>query len=35
MTPQMWMGRGSGHVEFFGLSFDSTWGEAGDVEFAS
>ena len=29
------MGRGSGHVEAFGLSFDSTWGELSEVEFAS
>lgn len=35
MSPQMGMGKGSGHVEFFGLSFDSNWGEMGEVEFAS
>ena len=29
------MGRGPGHVEAFGLSFDSEWGEVNEVEFGS
>ena len=35
MGPKLGMGRGSGHVETFGLSFDSQWGELTEVEFAS
>jgi hypothetical protein len=35
MGPKLGMGRGSGHVEAFGVSFDSTWGELTDVEWAS
>lgn len=35
MGPNLGMGRGSGHVETFGLSFDSAWGELTEVEFAS
>jgi hypothetical protein len=35
MGPNLGMGRGSGHAEAFGLSFDSTWGELSEVEFAS
>lgn len=29
------MGTGSGHVDAFGVSFDSTWGELSEVEWAS
>ena len=35
MGPELGMGRGSRHVETFGLSFDSDWGELTEVEFAS
>ena len=35
MGPELGMGKGSGHVETFGLSFDSAWGELTQVEFAS
>jgi hypothetical protein len=35
MGPNLGMGQGSGHVEAFGLSFDSSWGELTEVEFAS
>jgi hypothetical protein len=35
MGPNLGMGRGSGHVETMGLSFDSQWGELTEVEFAS
>jgi hypothetical protein len=35
MGPNLGMGRGSGHVEALGVSFDSTWGELSEVEFAS
>jgi hypothetical protein len=28
------MGRGSGHVQAFGVTFDSSWGELTEVEFA-
>ena len=35
MGPELGMGQGSGHVEAFGLSFDSKWGELTEVEFAS
>ena len=35
MGSNLGMGRGSGHVEAFGISFDSTWGELSEVEFAS
>jgi len=34
MGPRLGMGRGSGRVEAFGLSFDSTWGELTEVEWA-
>lgn len=34
-SPNLGMGRGSGHVEAVGLSFDSEWGELTEVEFAS
>jgi hypothetical protein len=33
--PNLAMGRGSGHVDALGLSFDSDWGELAEVEFAS
>ena len=35
MGPKLGMGRGSGYVEAFGLSFDSSWGELSEVECAS
>ena len=35
MSPNLGLGQGSGHVEAFGISFDSTWGETAEVEFAS
>ena len=35
MGPNLGVGRGSGHVEAFGISFDSAWGETTEVEFAS
>ena len=35
MGPELGMGRGSGHADTFGVSFDSTWGELTQVEFAS
>jgi hypothetical protein len=35
MSPNLGLGKGSGHVEAFGISFDSAWGETAEVEFAS
>ena len=35
MAPNLGLGQGSGHVEAFGVSFDSTWGETAEIEFAS
>jgi hypothetical protein len=35
MGPNLGMGSGSGHMDAFGISFDSTWGELSEVEFAS
>jgi len=35
MGPSLGLGQGSGHVEAFGVSFDSTWGETAEIEFAS
>jgi hypothetical protein len=35
MAPRLGMGKGSGHVDAFGVSFDSTWGELSEVEWAS
>jgi hypothetical protein len=35
MGPNLGIGRGSGHVEAFDLSFNSDWGELTEVEFAS
>jgi hypothetical protein len=35
MGPELGMGQGSGHVETFGMTFDSSWGELTEVEFAS
>ena len=35
MGPNLGLGQGSGHVEAFRISFDSTWGETAEVEFAS
>jgi hypothetical protein len=35
MGPRLGMGKGSGHVDAFGLTFDSTWGELSEVEWAS
>jgi hypothetical protein len=34
MGPNPGMGKGSGHVEAFDLTFDSTWGRVTEVEFA-
>jgi len=35
MGPELGMGRGSGHVDALGVTFDSSWGELTKVEFAS
>jgi hypothetical protein len=35
MGPNLGMGKRSGHVEAFDVSFDSTWGELSEVEWAS
>lgn len=34
MGPRLGMGRGSGHVEAFDVTFDSIWGELTEVEWA-
>lgn len=35
MGPRLGMGSSSGHVEAFGVSFDSSWGELSEVQWAS
>jgi hypothetical protein len=35
MGPRLGMGKGSGRVDALGVSFDSTWGELSEVEWAS
>jgi hypothetical protein len=35
MGTNLGMGKGSWHVEALGVSFDSTWGELSEVEWAS
>jgi hypothetical protein len=35
MGPRLGMGKGSGHVDALGVSFDAAWGELSEVEWAS